>query len=184
MKTVGVLRRAAGEEDRRDRRALGSGAALVPTTNPTSTVFFKTIISLKAGNAVVISPHPRAAKCTKAAADLMAQAALQAVAPGRHHPMHRRAHHGIDACADEARAHRRDTGHRRPCHGKAAYSSGKPAFGVGPGNVAGLYRGSAPVAEAVAKVVAGKAFDYGTVCSSEQALVLRGIPQRAGGRPN
>ncbi|MGO9096156.1 MAG: aldehyde dehydrogenase family protein [Bryobacteraceae bacterium] len=171
MKTVGVLRELPEKKIVEIAEPLGVVAALVPTTNPTSTVFFKTIIALKAGNAVVISPHPRAAKCTKAAADLMAQAALQAGAP-----------EGIVQCiasptmesTHALMKHERIAailatgGHAMV---KAAYSSGKPAFGVGPGNVPAYIERSAPVAEAVAKVVAGKAFDYGTVCSSEQALV-------------
>jgi acetaldehyde dehydrogenase (acetylating) len=171
MKTVGVLRELPEKKIVEIAEPLGVVAALVPTTNPTSTVFFKTIIALKAGNAVVISPHPRAAKCTKAAADLMAQAALQAGAP-----------EGIIQCiaaptmesTHALMKHERIAvilatgGHAMV---KAAYSSGKPAFGVGPGNVPAYIERSAPVAEAVAKVVEGKAFDYGTVCSSEQALV-------------
>jgi acetaldehyde dehydrogenase (acetylating) len=171
MKTVGVLRELLELKIVEIAEPLGVVAALVPTTNPTSTVFFKTIISLKAGNAVVISPHPRAAKCTKAAADLMAQAAIQAGAPediiqciaaptmeSTHALMKHERIAVILATGGHAMV-------------KAAYSSGKPAFGVGPGNVPAYIERSAPLAEAVAKVVAGKAFDYGTVCSSEQALV-------------
>lgn len=171
MKTVGVLRELPDQKIIEIGVPLGVVAALVPTTNPTSTVFFKAIISLKAGNAVIISPHPRAARCTKAAADVMYQAAVQAGAPediiqcitaptmeSTHALMKHERVAVILATGGHAMV-------------KAAYSSGKPAFGVGPGNVPVYLERTAEIAEAVGKVVEGKAFDYGTVCSSEQALV-------------
>jgi acetaldehyde dehydrogenase (acetylating) len=171
MKTVGVLRELPDQKVIEIGVPLGVVAALLPTTNPTSTVFFKAIISLKAGNAVVISPHPRAAKCTKAASDVMYQAAIQAGAPediiqcitaptmeSTHALMKHERIAVILATGGHAMV-------------KAAYSSGKPAFGVGPGNVPAYLERTADVAEAVGKVVEGKAFDYGTVCSGEQALV-------------
>lgn len=171
MKTVGVLRELPDQKVIEIGVPLGVVAALLPTTNPTSTAFFKAIISLKAGNAVVISPHPRAARCTKAASDVMYQAAVEAGAPediiqcivnptmeSTHALMKHERIAVILATGGHAMV-------------KAAYSSGKPAFGVGPGNVAVYLERSADVAEAVGKVVDGKAFDYGTVCSSEQALV-------------
>ncbi|MGE5571200.1 MAG: aldehyde dehydrogenase family protein [Rhodospirillales bacterium] len=171
MKTVGLLREVPDQHIVEYGVPVGVVAAVLPTTNPTSTVFYKTIISLKAGNAIVISPHPRAAKCTKAAADVMYEAAIKAGAP-----------EDIIQCIEKPTMesthalmkHERVAvilatgGHAMV---KAAYSSGKPAFGVGPGNVPVYLERSADVAEAVAKVVDGKAFDYGTVCSSEQALV-------------
>ncbi len=171
MKTVGLLREIPEQGIVEYGVPVGVVAAVLPTTNPTSTVFYKTIISLKAGNAIVISPHPRAAKCTKAAADLMYEAAIKAGAP-----------EDIIQCITEPtmESTRALMRHERVAvilatggHAmvKAAYSSGKPAFGVGPGNVAVYLERSADVADAVAKVVEGKAFDYGTVCSSEQALV-------------
>jgi acetaldehyde dehydrogenase (acetylating) len=171
MKTVGVLRELPDQKVIEIGVPVGVVAALLPTTNPTSTVFFKAIISLKAGNAVVISPHPRAAKCTKAASDVMYQAAIQAGAPEdiiqcitaptmeSTHALMKHEHVAVILATG---------GHAMV---KAAYSSGKPAFGVGPGNVPVYLERTAEVAEAVGKVVDGKAFDYGTVCSSEQALV-------------
>ena len=171
MKTVGILRELPDQKIIEIGVPVGVVAALVPTTNPTSTVFFKTIISLKAGNAVVISPHPRAANCTKAAADVMCQAAIQAGAP-----------EDIIQCIatptmesthalmkhDRIAVILATGGHAMV---KAAYSSGKPAFGVGPGNVPAYIERSAEIAAAVGKVVDGKSFDYGTVCSGEQSLV-------------
>ena len=120
---------------------------------------------------MVISPHPRAHRCSCRAAALLYQAALEAGAP-----------EGIVQCIDHATLEGTNALMRHERTGvilstggagivKAAYSSGKPAFGVGPGNVPALIDVSADVEDAVAKVVAGKSFDYGTVCSSEQALV-------------
>ena len=171
MRTVGVLRELPEKKIVEIGVPLGVVAALLPTTNPTSTVFAKSIISVKAGNAIVISPHPRAAKCTKAAADIVAQAATEAGAPAdliqcitaptmesTHALMKHERVAVILATGGSAMV-------------RAAYSSGKPAFGVGPGNVPVYLERSADVAVAVKKVVDGKSFDYGTVCSSEQALV-------------
>lgn len=171
MKTVGVLRELPQEKIVEIGVPVGVVAALLPTTNPTSTVIFKSIVSLKAGNAVVLSPHPRAAKCSFYAADLMHKAAVAAGAP-----------EGIVQCISEPTI---DSTHALMKHPRvamilatggaamvrAAYSSGKPAFGVGPGNVPVYLERTADVASAVRQVVDGKSFDYGTVCSSEQALV-------------
>jgi acetaldehyde dehydrogenase (acetylating) len=171
MKTVGVLRELPDEKIVEFAVPLGVVAAVLPTTNPTSTAMYKTLISLKAGNAIVLSPHPRAHKCTCQTAAVLYQAALEAGAP-----------EDIIQCIDLATMegiqalmrHERTAvilatgGHAMV---KSAYSSGKPAFGVGPGNVPVLIDTSADLEDAVAKVVAGKSFDYGTVCSSEQAIV-------------
>jgi len=171
MKTVGVLRELPEEKLVEIGVPLGVVAAILPTTNPTSTAMFKTLISLKAGNAVVISPHPRAHRCTCETAGVMYQAALEAGAP-----------EDIIQCVEMATLEGTNAlmRHERTAvilatggHGmvKAAYSSGKPAFGVGPGNVPVLVDTSADLEDAIAKIVAGKSFDYGTVCSSEQAIV-------------
>ncbi len=171
MRTVGILRELPEEKIVEIGVPVGVVAAILPTTNPTSTAIYKTLISLKAGNAVVVSPHPRAHRCTCETVAVLAQAAAEAGAPD-----------GIVQCVDTATMegtqalmrHERTSvilatgGSGRV---KAAYSSGKPAFGVGPGNVPVLIDTSANVEDAVAKVVAGKSFDYGTVCSSEQAIV-------------
>ena len=171
MKTVGVLRELPEEKIVEIAVPVGVVAAILPTTNPTSTAIYKTLISLKAGNAVVVSPHPRAHQCTCETVGVLAQAAAEAGAP-----------EGIVQCVDTATMEGTQALMRHERTGvilatggsgivKAAYSSGKPAFGVGPGNVPVLIDPSADVEDAVAKVVAGKSFDYGTVCSSEQAIV-------------
>lgn len=171
LKTVGIVR-----EDRQNgiieiAEPVGVIAAILPTTNPTSTAFFKILISLKGRNAIVLSPHPRAVRCTCEAARLLHEAALEAGAP----------EHIIECLSDasiqgtnELMKHRRtavilSTGGAGIV--RAAYSSGKPALGVGPGNVPVLLEASADVDSSVASVVEGKSFDYGTVCSSEQTLV-------------
>ena len=171
LKTVGLLREIPGEGLVEYGVSLGVIAAVVPTTNPTSTAIFKVLISLKAGNAVVISPHPHARSCTCETAGVLLRAAMEAGAP-----------EGIiqsltNPTLEATQALMRDdrtavilaTGGSGMV--RAAYSSGKPAFGVGPGNVPVLLDPSADVSDAVAKVIQGKSFDYGTVCSSEQSLV-------------
>ncbi len=171
MKTVGLLRELPEEKIVEFGVPVGVVAAILPTTNPTSTAFYKILISLKAGNAIVLSPHPRAHKCTCAAAGVMYQAAVAAGAP-----------EDIIQCIDTATLEGTTALMRHERTGvilatggasmvKAAYSSGKPAFGVGPGNVPVLVDSSADLEDAIAKIVAGKSFDYGTVCSSEQSFV-------------
>lgn len=171
MKTAGVLREIPEEKVIEVGAPVGVVAAIIPTTNPTSTAIFKTLISLKAGNGVVLSPHPRAKNCTCHTADLLYRAAVQAGAP-----------EGVIQCLTTVTQQSTQELMKHPKtavilatggHGlvKAAYSSGKPTFGVGPGNVPVLLEKSADLPAAVAMVVEGKSFDYGTVCSSEQALV-------------
>lgn len=171
MKTVGLLREIPEQRIVEYGVPVGVVAAIVPTTNPTSTVIYKVLISLKAGNAIVISPHPRATRCTCETADLLYRAALEAGAP-----------EDIIQCltsptleGTQALMRHERTGVILSTGGhgivRAAYSSGKPAFGVGPGNVAVLLDRTANIPDAVAKVVKGKSFDFGTVCSSEQTLV-------------
>ncbi len=171
MKTVGILRELPDQKIVEIGVPVGVVAAVIPTTNPTSTAIFKSIISLKGGNSIVISPHPRAKKCTAYTAELLHKAAVAAGAP-----------EGIIQCINvstmegtQALMSHKKIGVILATGGsamvKAAYSSGKPAFGVGPGNVPALLDSSADVPDAVAKIVIGKAFDYGTVCSSEQSIV-------------
>jgi len=171
VKTMGLLRERPEDKIVEFGVPVGVVAAILPTTNPTSTAFYKILISLKAGNAIVISPHPRAHKSTCAAAGILYQAAVAAGAP-----------EDIIQCIDTATLEGTTAlmRHERtgvilatggPAMVKAAYSSGKPAFGGGPGNVPVLVDTSADLDDAIPKIVAGKSFDYGTVCSSEQALV-------------
>jgi acetaldehyde dehydrogenase (acetylating) len=171
MRTRGILRDDHSQGIVEIGEPWGVVAAILPTTNPTSTAIYKTLISLKAGNAVVISPHPRARACSCETAAILADAAQKAGAP-----------EGLVGCVgqstiegtNELMRHRRtavilSTGGSGIV--RAAYSSGKPAFGVGPGNVPVLVDTSADIGTAVAGVIEGKSFDYGTLCSSEQTLV-------------
>ena len=171
MKTVGVLREIPERQLVEIGVPVGVVAAILPTTNPTSTAISKTLTCLKAGNAIVISPHPRAHKCTCHTAAILYQAAMEAGAP-----------EDIIQCIDTATLEATNALMRHERVGvimatggaamvRAAYSSGKPAFGVGPGNVPVLIDTSADLDDAIDKVVIGKSFDYGTVCSSEQAIV-------------
>ncbi len=171
MKTVGVLREIPEEKIVEIGVPCGVVAAIVPCTNPTSTVIYKALISLKAGNTIVVSPHPRAVRCTRETADVLYEAARKAGAPEDvilclEHPT-------LEATQALMRHEHTAVILATGGHGmvRAAYSSGKPAYGVGPGNVPVLLDTSFPVPEAVAGIVEGKAFDYGTVCSSEQTLV-------------
>src|SRR5438270_11137478 len=175
MKTIGILRELPDEKIVEIGVPMGVVAAILPTTNPTSTAIYKTLVSLKAGNGIVISPHPRAHRCTCETASILYRAALEAGAP-----------EDIIQCCDNATLEGTNALMRHDSTGvilstgghgivKAAYSSGKPAFGVGPGNVPVLIERTADVADAVAKVIAGKSFDYGTVCSSEQAIVAEEV---------
>ena len=146
-------------------------AVITPTTNPTSTAIFKILCALKGRNTVVVSPHPYAVRCTCEAARIMYEAALQAGAPeGCVNWLETVTFEGTTALMK----HRKTnlilaTG--GPGVVRAAYSSGKPAFGVGPGNVPAFIERTADVAKAVRDVVAGKTFDWGVLCSSEQSLV-------------
>jgi len=171
MKTVGIIREIPEEKIVEIGTSVGVVAAILPTTNPTSTAIYKTLVSLKAGNAIVISPHPRAHRCTCATAAILYKAAVEAGAP-----------EDIIQCVDNATIEGTNALMRHERTSvilstggsgivKAAYSSGKPAFGVGPGNVPVLVDTSADLEDAIPKIVAGKSFDYGTVCSSEQAIV-------------
>ena len=171
MKTVGLLREIPEEKIVEYGVPMGVVAAIVPTTNPTSTVIYKVIVSLKAGNGIVISPHPSAKGCTYETAEICHRAAVQAGAPeGIIQCLSRPTLEGTQALMKHERvAIILATGGSGMV--RAAYSSGKPALGVGPGNVPVLLDRSYDVGEAVAQVIQGKSFDYGTVCSSEQSLV-------------
>jgi acetaldehyde dehydrogenase (acetylating) len=179
LKTIGVLRELPEQKIVEIGVPMGVVAAILPTTNPTSTAIYKILISLKAGNAIVLSPHPRAKACTCETATVLQQAAVQAGAPD-----------GLIECIFNSTIEGTNALMKHPRTGvilstggsgivRAAYSSGKPAFGVGPGNVPVLIDKSADVDEAVGKVVDGKSFDFGTVCSSEQAIVAeQGLRER------
>src|SRR6266852_4302632 len=172
LRSVGVIR-----EDKEKRiieiaEPMGVVCALVPSTNPTSTAMFKAIISVKGRNAIVASPHPRAAKCTVEAMHVIAQAAEAAGAP-----------QGLMSCLssptieamNELMKHKLvsvilATGSNPMV--KAAYSAGKPAYGVGSGNVPAYIEKSANIRKAVADVYSGKIFDLGVLCSTEASVVV------------
>ena len=171
MKTVGVLRERPDEKVTEFAVPVGVVAAILPTTNPTSTAIYKALIALKAGNAIVFSPHPRAKGCTCATAEVLYRAAVSAGAP-----------EGILQCLTQPTMDSTNELMRHPRTAvilstggagivKAAYSSGKPAYGVGPGNVPILLDTTADVHSAIRGILAGKTFDNGTLCSSEQTIV-------------
>jgi acetaldehyde dehydrogenase (acetylating) len=171
MKTVGILRDDTEKKVVEIGVPVGVVAAVLPTTNPTSTAIYKTIIALKAGNGIVLSPHPRARRCTCETIAVLYNAAREAGAP---EDLIQCINNPTLESTNELMRHKRtavilSTGGSGIV--KAAYSSGKPALGVGPGNVPVLLDTSADIPDAIAKIVQGKSFDYGTVCSSEQALV-------------
>ena len=169
-KTCGIL-----EEDRsfgvtKIAEPIGVIGAVVPTTNPTSTAIFKALICLKTRNGIVISPHPRAKKCTTEAARVVLEAAVEAGAP-----------EGIITWIDEPSLEMTTqvmssvdlilaTGGPGMVH--SAYSSGKPALGVGPGNVPAIIDKSADVLMAVSSIIHSKTFDNGMICASEQSVIV------------
>ncbi|MCS7464594.1 acetaldehyde dehydrogenase (acetylating) [Paenibacillus doosanensis] len=171
IRTVGIIRKDEERKVWEIAQPVGIVAAIIPSTNPTSTVMFKCIIALKARNAIVISPHPSALRCSQEAARLMREAAEQAGAPAG--LIHCLTMPSMEASAELMKHKLTDvilaTGGTAMV--KAAYSSGKPAFGVGPGNVPVYIHHSADVGAAVRHILESKTFDYGTICASEQAIV-------------
>ena len=172
MKTVGVLKELPGEKLWEIGVPVGLIAAIVPSTNPTSTVCYKAMIALKSGNAIVFSPHPKAVDCTLRAARIVAAAAEKAGAPA-----------GCISClslasmagcqelmaAPEVKLILATGG---PGMVRAAYSSGKPAIGVGAGNGPAYIHHSADIQHALSCIARSKSFDYGTVCASEQSIIV------------
>src|SRR5437764_9029147 len=172
MKTVGVVAR---DNDRRVveiAEPFGVVAAVVPSTNPTSTAIYKILIALKARCAIVLSPHPSAVRCITRVAEVMEEAARRAGAPpGTIGWMNTVTLEGTQ----ELMKHR-DIAVILATGGmglvRAAYSAGKPAYGVGPGNAPAFIERTADVPKAVRDVVIGKTFDNGVLCSSENSVVV------------
>ncbi len=171
MKTVGILQEDAATRVVEIASPVGVVAAIIPSTNPTSTAIYKIFIALKAGNAIVVSPHPYAQKCISAVAAALAEAASEAGAPP-----------DAVCCMTEPALEGTNELMRHPAVGvilatggtglvRAAYSSGKPAFGVGPGNVPAFVDRTADVAKAARDIIDGKTFDNGVLCSAENAVV-------------
>ena len=173
VRTLGVLWRDEAMKVAAIGEPMGVVAALVPVTNPTSTIIFKTLSAVKAGNAIVCAPHPRGARCGVETAAVLARAAEQAGAPP-----------GLVQClgevtiqgTEELMRHRRTsvvmaTGGSAMV--RAAYSSGKPTLAVGPGNVpAFVHRSVADdLGEVAERIIVSKSFDHGTACVAEQSVI-------------
>jgi acetaldehyde dehydrogenase (acetylating) len=171
MKTVGII----GKDEAKRVVEVGVGvgivAALIPSTNPTSTTMYKALIALKAGNAVIFSPHPNARKCIGAVVELISDAVRKAGGP-----------EGLVGCietltmeATSTLLRHRDIGMILATGGeamvRAAYSSGNPALGVGPGNGPAYIEKSADIPTAIRHIIESKTFDNGTICASEQSIV-------------
>ena len=168
-KTCGVLERDEAYGITKIAEPIGIVGAVIPTTNPTSTAIFKTLICLKTRNAIIISPHPAAAKCTIAAAKLVLDAAVKAGAP-----------EGIIGWVDVPSIELTNMVMRDvdiilatggPGMVKAAYSSGKPALGVGAGNAPAYVDKNVDIVRAANDLVLSKHFDYGMICATEQAII-------------
>ncbi len=169
-RTCGVIEEDPAFGIRRIAEPLGVIAAVIPTTNPTSTAIFKTLLALKTRNGIIISPHPRAKGATIAAAKLVLEAAVAAGAPqgiidwvdAPTLELTNRAMHEADIILA--------TG--GPGMVRAAYSSGKPAIGVGAGNTPAVIDSSADVLLAVSSIIHSKTFDNGMICASEQSVIV------------
>ena len=169
-KTCGVIEEDTAFGIQKIAEPVGVIAAVIPTTNPTSTAIFKTLIALKTRNGIIISPHPRARECTIAAAKVVLEAAVAAGAPediiGWIDVPSLELTNLVMGEADIILA----TG--GPGMVRAAYSSGKPALGVGPGNTPAVIDDSADIQLAVSSVIHSKTFDNGMICASEQSVVV------------
>src|SRR5436189_216472 len=172
MKTVGVIRRLEDRKVIEIADPFGVVCAIVPSTNPTSTAIYKILISLKARCPIVISPHPSAVRCISRSAEIMSEAARRAGAPdgaigwmttvtleGTQELMKSREVAVILATGGMGLV-------------RAAYSAGKPAYGVGPGNAPCYIESSADLAKAASDILIGKAFDNGVLCSSPNSVVV------------
>ncbi len=169
-KTCGVLEEDKAFGIKRIAEPVGVIAAVIPTTNPTSTAIFKTLIALKTRNGIIISPHPRAKNSTIAAAKIVLEAAVAAGAP-----------EGIIDWIDVPSLEMTNLVMKEadiilatggPGMVKAAYSSGKPAIGVGPGNTPAIIDSSADILLAVSSIIHSKTFDNGMICASEQSVIV------------
>ena len=169
-KTCGVIEEDSAYGIKKIAEPIGVIAAVIPTTNPTSTAIFKTLIALKTRNGIIISPHPRAKKSTIAAAKIVLDAAVKAGAPK-----------GIISWIDVPSLDLTNTvmgeadvilATGGPGMVKAAYSSGKPAIGVGAGNTPAIIDDTADILLAVNSIIHSKTFDNGMICASEQSVIV------------
>ena len=169
-KTCGVIEEDKAYGTKKVAEPIGVIAAVIPTTNPTSTAIFKSLIALKTRNGIIISPHPRAKNCTIAAAKLVLEAAVAAGAP-----------EDIIAWIDVPSLDMTNLVMKEadiilatggPGMVKAAYSSGKPALGVGAGNTPAIIDDTADINLAVSSIIHSKTFDNGMICASEQSVIV------------
>ena len=170
-KTCGIIEEDKAFGIKKIAEPIGVIAAVIPTTNPTSTAIFKCLLALKTRNAIIISPHPRAKNCTIEAAKLVLEAAVEAGAP-----------EGIIDWIDVPSLEMTNTVMKEadiilatggPGMVKAAYSSGKPALGVGAGNTPAIIDESADILLAVNSIIHSKTFDNGMICASEQSVIVQ-----------
>jgi acetaldehyde dehydrogenase (acetylating) len=172
IKTVGVIRRLDDRKVIEIAEPFGVVCAIVPSTNPTSTAIYKILISLKARCPIVISPHPAAVRCITRVAEIMNDAARRVGAPDG--AISWMSTVTIEGTQELMKA--RETSVILATGGmglvRAAYSAGKPAYGVGPGNAPAYIESTADVAKAVRDIVTGKTFDNGVLCSSENSVVV------------
>ena len=172
MKTVGILREHPEEKLWEVGVPVGLIAAIVPSTNPTSTICYKALIALKSGNPIVFSPHPKALECSLQAARIVEQAAAAAGAPaGSVGCLSMASMAGCQElmAAPEVKLILATGG---PAMVRSAYSSGKPAIGVGAGNGPAYIHHSANISHALSCILRSKSFDFGTVCASEQSIIV------------
>jgi len=171
MKTVGIVNEDKEKKVFEVASSIGVIAAIIPSTNPTSTTIYKALIALKGRNTIVFSPHPSAVRSIGETSRIMAEAAERAGAPKN-----------VISCMKQPTIEGTQELMKHPLTSlilatggtglvKAAYSAGKPAFGVGPGNVPSYIEKTADVPKAVRDILTGKCFDNGTLCSSEQAII-------------
>jgi acetaldehyde dehydrogenase (acetylating) len=172
MRTVGVINRIEDRKVVEIAEPFGVVAAVVPSTNPTSTAIYKILIALKARCAIVLSPHPSAEKCISRTAQIMAEAARAAGAP----PDAVLWMTGVTLEGTQELMRQREVAVILATGGmglvRAAYSAGKPAYGVGPGNAPAYIEQSADLVKAVRDILTGKTFDNGVLCSSENSVVV------------
>lgn len=172
MQTIGVVRQDTVNKVMEIAEPVGLLMGIIPSTNPTSTTIYKSIIAIKSRNGIVFSPHPSALKCTLQAAKLMNEAAVAAGAPaniiGCISKPSMEATNELMKCDEVAMIIA--TGGSAMV--KAAYSAGKPALGVGPGNVPAYIERTANIPKAVKNIIASKTFDNGTICASEQSVIV------------
>lgn len=179
MKTVGIVSTDEARQLFEVAVPVGVVAGLIPSTNPTSTVIYKALICIKAGNSIVFSPHPTAKNCIIETVRVLKEAAVAAGMPA-----------GCMGCATEITLQGTDELLKNPNTSlilatggeamvKAAYSSGNPAIGVGPGNGPAFIEKTADIAHAVKQIIDSKTFDNGVICASEQSIIIEKESEKA-----